>query len=175
MQSEMNKSLIHEFLQALSGKPKPASVVHHYIAEGDETLRRHVLHYERAFPRFELIAQDMFTMGECILVHLCIRGIHMGDLWSLPPAGMQGALPLRSSHHGDFTGLASTGNQISLPMTVLYRVSKDAIIEHRMRYNADDLLRQLGLSSQWPHKTVEFSAVRGRGASLWRKVAPVNP
>ena len=38
MPAEQNIALIREFLNALSGKPKPAAVMHQYIAESDEVL-----------------------------------------------------------------------------------------------------------------------------------------
>lgn len=167
-------AVIREFLDALSGNAKPKDTVHHYIAGSDEALRRHILHYEIAFPRFALISQDMYTMGNCVMVHLCMRGIHAGDLWSLPPMGMQVAPPLRPTHTGDFMGLAPTRQQINLPVMVLYRISNDTIVEHRMRYNVDDLLRQLGLSPRRRHNTSEMGECRGLRIPLWIEVAQVN-
>src|SRR6516165_12213131 len=102
-------TVVREFLDALSGRPKPAAVVYRYVAETDDALRRHILHYEVAFPRFELVAQDMFALGNCVWVRLLMRGVHKGDLWSLPPANMRIAPPLRQTHTGEFMGAPPTG------------------------------------------------------------------
>jgi predicted ester cyclase len=175
MPAEENKAMIREFLHALNGKPKPAGVTHHYVAEVDEALRRHIVQYEIAFPGFELIAQDMLAIGSCVLVHLCMRGIHKGDLWSLPPAGMRIAPPLRPTHNGEFMGIPPTGRAIVLAMTVLFRISADRIVEHRMFYNEDDLLRQLGLSPGWPHSATDLGESCARHMLLWREFAQVQP
>ena len=88
----------------------------------------------------------MFALGNCVLVHLHMRGVHAGDLWSLPPAHIQIAPPLRPTHTGEFTDVAPTGCEVVLPVTALFRVRGNTIVEHRLRYDADDLLRQLGIS-----------------------------
>ena len=141
--AQENKMLINDFLNALSGRHKPIEVIHRYVAETDDALRHHILHYETAFPRFELVIKDMNTMGDCVLVDLSMIGTHGGTLWFLPPTNLQSARPILSSHHGDFFGLASTGKQINLPMKALYRVCNDVIVEHRMHYDANNLLQQL--------------------------------
>jgi predicted ester cyclase len=166
MSAESNTALIREFLDALSGRPKRADVVHRYVAEQDEPLRHHLLHYEAAFPRFELVARDLLALGTCVLVPLLMRGIHTGDLWCLPPTGMRFAPPVQPTHTGEFRGLPPTGRTVVLPMTALFRVSANRVVEHRLLYDATELLRQLGISR---HPVVMGERL-GRRIPLWSEI-----
>ena len=170
MPAGQNFTLIRDFFDALSGKPKPASLVHHYVAEKDAALRHFILHYDTAFPHFELIVQDVFAFGGCVLAHLLMRGTHDGALWHLPPANLRTGPPLRPTHTGEFAGLGPTGRVITLPIMALFQVCRDQIVEHRLCYDAKDLLQQLGILDR-PSKLSEQQC--GHRAT-WRKITPVR-
>jgi len=54
-----NKAFVHRYLDAISGKEKPAALVNEYIAASDETLKQHIMGGEVGFPRYALIADEL--------------------------------------------------------------------------------------------------------------------
>ena len=63
-----NKAFITRYLEALSGKDKPQSVIDQYIADADQELKKHITDSEAAFPHYELIADEMLAEGNKVVV-----------------------------------------------------------------------------------------------------------
>ena len=61
MSASENKAFVHRYLDAINGKGKPASLLARYIADSDPALKEHIASGESAFPRYELIAEDMLA------------------------------------------------------------------------------------------------------------------
>ena len=70
------KTLITEYLNALSGKPKPPALVHQYVS--DERLSEHSAAVEAAFPEYELHVEDMLADGNKVVVRAEFRGKQVG-------------------------------------------------------------------------------------------------
>ena len=67
MSIEENKALIRRYIAAMSGKPKSEALLEEYIS--DEGLRRHILIFEAAFPRYELAIEGLVAEGD----HVALR------------------------------------------------------------------------------------------------------
>ncbi len=119
MSTSENRRLIGQYLQALSGQPKPESVVAQYVQ--DPTLAEHIRHTEAAFPMYELIAEDMVAERDIVAVRGRFEGTHAGAFAGLPP----------------------TGRQVSVPCVIFDRVADGRIVEHWLQFNTAALIEQL--------------------------------
>jgi len=123
MSTQENKAFVRRYLAALSGKDKPPAVVDQYVADSDEALKEHIAFAEAAFPRYDLIAQDMVAEGDLVTVRAVVKGSHQGDLMGIPP----------------------TGKQIEMPLIIIYRIAGGKIVEHWMVSDQLGMMQQLGV------------------------------
>jgi predicted ester cyclase len=123
MSAETNKAVIRRYFEAISGKDKPQAVVDEYIADSDQELKEHIAVAEAAFPRYELIAEDIIAEGDKVVVRATMRGVHKGDYMGIPP----------------------TGKQITMPAIIIYRVANGKIAEHWIQVDAVGMMQQLGV------------------------------
>jgi predicted ester cyclase len=123
--SEKNKTFIQEYFSALSGKEKPAEVVNKYVSDKDKDLKEHITMFEVAFPKYELIAEDMVAEGDKVAVRTTFRGIHKGDLM----------------------GIAPTGKTVTISIMLIYRIVVGKIVEHWMVADQLGMMQQLGIVS----------------------------
>ena len=122
MSASENKALIRRYLDALSGKDKPAALLDQYIADSDQALKQHIAYSESAFPRYELVAEDMLAEDDNVAVRFT----------------------LRATHRGEFMGIPATGKQIAVPGIIIYRIANGKIAEHWMQVDSAALTQQLG-------------------------------
>jgi predicted ester cyclase len=120
MSAESNKQLIKRYLEALSGKPKPESVVAQYVQ--DEDLKHHIQMFEAAFPRYELRVDEMVAEGDTVAVRATFRGVQSNE----------------------FQGIRATGKEVTIGVMLFYRVAGDKIVAHSMNADSLGLLQQLG-------------------------------
>jgi predicted ester cyclase len=120
--SAENKALIAAYFEAISGKEKPAALQEKYIADSDQVLKDHIVMFEAAFPRYELIAEDMVAEGDKVAVRATFRG----------------------THQGEFAGIPATGLKVEFPVYLIYRIENRKIAEHWMLADAMSLMQQLG-------------------------------
>ena len=99
------KKFIQEYWEAISGKPKPISLLEKYIS--DSEFIDHIMVYEKSFPLYELVADDYICENDKVVVRARVIGTHSGDLMGIPP----------------------TGKNIDLPFTVIYKVKDEKIIK----------------------------------------------
>jgi hypothetical protein len=118
-----NKDLITEYLRALSGRAKSPELVGKYVT--DPKLAAHITEVEAAFPAYELIAEDVLSEGDKVVVRGKFRGVHQ----SL------------------FAGIEPTGKQVSAGLIIIYRIDNGRIAEHWMQFDLFTLLQQLQSSS----------------------------
>ena len=129
MTTAESRAFIQRYAEALSGKAKPPAVVNQYVADSDETLKQHIADIEAAFPRYELIGEDLIIEGEKIVLRFAMRG----------------------THQGNFMGIPATGRQVNVPGIIIYRLATEQndaikIVEHWMQIDAAALMQQLGVS-----------------------------
>jgi predicted ester cyclase len=119
--SAENKALIQRYFEALSGKDKPAEIVNIYVA--DEELKQHIEMFEAAFPRYQLIAEDMVAEDDKVAVRATFKGFHKGDLMGITP----------------------TGKETAISLMLFYRIANGKIAEHWMNADQLGLMQQLGV------------------------------
>jgi predicted ester cyclase len=124
MSTEANKTLIQNYLDALSGKDKPAALQDQYIADSDEELKQHIVFFEASFPHYGIVADDMIAEGDKVAVLARFQGTHRGEL----------------------LGIAPTGKDVDIPFAITYRLSGDKVVEHWMSFDRMALMEQLGVA-----------------------------
>ena len=122
MTTEENKALVRRYLDALSGKEKPAELVNQYVAESDEDLRQHIAVAEAGFPRYELPPDDIIAEGDKVVVRATMRATHLGE----------------------FFGVPATGKEVTMPLIIIYRIADGRIVEHWIQMDVFGLMQQLG-------------------------------
>ena len=117
--ADENRAFIVDYFNALSGKPKSTEVIGKYVA--DEALARHIAESEVAFPKYELIIEDMVAEGDMVVVRAKFRGIHRGP----------------------FAGIQPTGKAAAAGLIIIYKVHNRKIVNHSMQFDMFSLLQQL--------------------------------
>ena len=123
MSASENKAFIRRYLEAINGQEKPAALLDQYIADSDQALKQHIAYSESAFPRYELVAEDMRAEDDKVVLRFT----------------------LRATHRGEFMGIPATGKQIAVPGLIIYRMANGKIAEHWMQVDSVELMRQLGV------------------------------
>jgi predicted ester cyclase len=119
--AETNKAFVLRYLQALSGKPKPASLVDQYIADSDQALKEHIAAAEAAFPLYRLDVEEIFADGDAVIVRFM----------------------LRATHEGNFMGIPATGAKVEVPGVIIYRIAGGKIVDHWMLTDNMAMMQQL--------------------------------
>jgi predicted ester cyclase len=113
------RSLITEYIRALSGQPKTSALVSQYVS--DEGLARHISDVEAAFPCYDILTSDMLAEGSKVVVRGEFRGIHRGR----------------------FAGIEPTGRAVSAGLIIIYAVADGRIVDHWMQFDLFTLMQQL--------------------------------
>ncbi len=121
MSAEENKEFIRRYISAISGKPKPESVLRLFIAE--QPLIDHIQTAEAAFPLYDGDVEEIVADGDLVSVRATIRGVHEGPFMGVPP----------------------TGKPINVLMYITYRVQGGKIVDHWMLIDNMTMMQQLGL------------------------------
>lgn len=130
MTTAESRAFIQRYAAALSGQAKPPVLVNQYVDDADEALKQHIADGEAAFPRYEMIGEDLIVDGDKVVLRFSWRG----------------------THQGNFMGIAATGRKIDVPGIIIYRLAKDKnnetkIVEHWMQVDSAALMQQLGVSA----------------------------
>lgn len=120
-----NKALVSRYLDALSGKAKPAAVVDQYVSEADAALKEHIAGFEAAFPRYALDAEDTIAEADKVVVRFTFRATYGGGFMNIP----------------------ATGQKVAVPGIIIYRIADGKIVEHWMLVDSAVLMQQLGVQS----------------------------
>jgi steroid delta-isomerase-like uncharacterized protein len=113
------KSFVTEYLTALSGHAKTPQLVQQYVS--DEGLARHIADIEAAFPKYELVPEDMLAEGDKVAVRCVFKG----------------------THRGAFAGIEATGKSVSAGLIIIYAVKAGRIADHWMQFDLFTLMQQL--------------------------------
>ena len=119
-----NKEFVRKYLEALSGKPKPASVVDRYVSE--QMLKDHIAGAEAGFPEYILDPVEMVAEGDKVSVKARLKGTHLGV----------------------FNGIPATGREVDLLFHITYQIRDGKIIDHWMLIDGMEMMQQLGLIPQ---------------------------
>jgi predicted ester cyclase len=119
MSGSESKQLIGRYLQALSGQDKTAAVVDRFVS--DAGLAEHIRVCEAAFPRYELVAEEIVAEGNMVSVRGTFSGVHRAAFAGIPP----------------------TGKHVSAGLQIMYRLENNKIAEHWLQFDMPTLLAQL--------------------------------
>jgi predicted ester cyclase len=120
MSTTANKTFVRYYLDAISGREKTPALLGQFVA--DEALAQHIATMEAAFPRYELVADDILAEDDKVAVRANFRGTHKGDL----------------------AGVAPTQRQVTLPLIIIYRIRDEKIVEHWLSIDMLSFMQQLG-------------------------------
>jgi hypothetical protein len=120
MSNEENKDFIRRYVDAISGKPKPESVLRLFIAE--QPLIEHIITAETSFPLYFLDTEEIIAEDDLVSVRGAIRGKHLGPLMGIPP----------------------TGKEVNFSIFITYRIAEGKIVDHWMLTDNMALLQQIG-------------------------------
>lgn len=121
MNAQENKEFIRNYLEALSGKPKPPELVDQYVAE--QPLKDHIAMNEAAFPGYELRIEQIIAEGDLVSVIGRASGTHRGSFMGMPP----------------------TGKSWDVPLHITYRVKGGKIVDHWLVLDTAAFMQQLGM------------------------------
>jgi predicted ester cyclase len=121
MNAQEIKDFVRNYLEALSGKPKPPELVDQYVAE--QPLKDHITMNEAAFPGYELRIEQMIAEDDLVSVIGRASGTHKGPFMGMPP----------------------TGKSWDVPLHITYRVKDGKIIEHWLVLDTAAFMQQLGM------------------------------
>ena len=120
MVTQQNKQLIESYFAAVSGQPKPPSLVARFV--NDAELAHHIALFEEAFPAYELIAEDMIAEDDKVAVRATFRGIQQHAFNGIPP----------------------TNKAAEISVMLIYRIANGKIVQHWMNADSLSLLQQIG-------------------------------
>ena len=126
-QSMKNKEFVLEYLNALSGKEKTQEILAHYIS--DQGLIDHILFFDGAFPKYEMITEEMVAEGNQIIVRARLVG----------------------KHEGEFAGIMPSYRQVDFPFVVSYIIENNKIVSHWLVADQMVLMQQLGIEQAQAH------------------------
>ncbi len=123
-QSKNNKQFIVEYINALTeADKKTPELLKRYI--DDPHLIEHILFFESAFPKYELIADEITCEDDRVVLYGRFKGTHLGELNGIPP----------------------TSKTVELPLAVGYKIENNKIIDHWLVIDQMMLMEQLGVSA----------------------------
>lgn len=122
MSAQENKAFVRRYLEALSGKPKPAELVNEFVDE--QPMKDHIAAAEAGFPSYELLAEKMIAEDDLVAVIGRFSGTHTGTFMGIPPTGKSFS---------------------NVPIHITYKVENGKIVDHWMLFDTADLMQQLGL------------------------------
>ena len=122
MSMQENKAFVRKYLEAMSGKPKPAELVNQYVDE--QPMKDHISAAEAGFPGYELEADQMIAEDDLVSVIGRFSGTHTGSFMGIPPTGKSFS---------------------NVPIHITYKVENGKIVDHWMLFDSANLMQQLGL------------------------------
>jgi predicted ester cyclase len=123
-ESMKNKEFVLEYLNALSGKDKTTEILNHYIT--DQGLIDHIIFFDSAFPKYEVMADEMTAEGNRVVIRARMVG----------------------KHEGVFGDIMPSFRSVDFPFVVSYTIENRKIVSHWLVADQIALMEQLGIESQ---------------------------
>lgn len=119
--TERNKRFFLGYWDALSGKKKTEELIKQYVS--DEKLINHILFFEKAFPKYKMIAHEILAEDDRVFVRATFVAQHTGLMDHIAP----------------------TQQKIEAPFAVGYKIKNDMIVDFWAIGDRLELLEQLGM------------------------------
>lgn len=123
-QAKKNKAFIVRYFNAISGVPKTEDLLVGYIT--DDKLMNHIQFFESAFPKYEMLIDEMTAEGNRVVVRARVKGRHEGEL----------------------SGIPATLKEIEVPFVISYEIQDEKIIGHWLLADQMMVMEQLGVLKQ---------------------------
>lgn len=123
-QAEKSKQFFLNYWAALSGKAKTHELIAQFVA--DPRLIEHILFFEKLFPKYEAIVDEVIAEGNRVFVRSHIKG----------------------SHEGAIDGIPATHQKINVPFALGYHIENEKIVDFWAIANEMELFEQLGLARE---------------------------
>ena len=120
-QQRKNKEFIINYYNALSGVAKTRELLEKYIS--DEALIGHAEFFEKVFPNYDVVIDEMTADGNRVIVKARTQATHLGEFEGIPP----------------------TYKTIDHPFVICYEIENEKIVSHWMIADKMDLMEQLGV------------------------------
>lgn len=120
-QQRKNKEFIINYYNALSGTSKPKELLEKYMT--DKELMGHIEFFEKVFPNYEVVADEMTAEGNRVIVKARQLGTHLGEFAGIPP----------------------THKTVDFPFVICYEIENEKIVSHWMLADKMNLMEQLGV------------------------------
>jgi hypothetical protein len=117
-----NKQLILAYFNAISGVTKTEEIMNLYI--DDAPLIEHILFFDKIFPKYELIVDEITAESNRVIVLARLKG----------------------KHEGDFNGIPPTYKNVDFKFAIGYIIDNQKIIDHWMIADQSTLMEQLGIN-----------------------------
>ena len=121
---EKNKQFYCNYIASVTGKPKPHELLIQFIE--DEKLIEHVLFFEKLFPEYQIIIDDLMAEGNWIFVRAHIIG----------------------KHEGEADGIPITHKNVEAPFALGYEIKNEKIMDFWAIGNELELFEQMGLARE---------------------------
>ena len=123
-QSQKSKQFYLNYLSSLSGKRKTRELISRFVE--DEKLIGHILFFEKLFPKYELVIDEILAEGDRVFVRSHMVG----------------------THEGDMDGIPATHKTVNTPFAVGYKIKNEKIVNFWAIANEMEFLEQLGLARE---------------------------
>ena len=120
-QAMKNKEFILLYYNTVSGAIKTPEMLRRFI--DDPILIDTITFFDGAFPKYEMIAEEMTSEGNRVVVRARMKGIHQGE-WE---------------------GIMPTYRKVEFPVIVSYEIVNNKIITHWLVADPTILMQQLGI------------------------------
>lgn len=123
-QAQNSKQFFLNYWAALSGKEKTYELITRFVA--DERLIEHILFFEKLFPKYEAVADEIIAEGKRVFVRSHIKG----------------------RHEGAMEGIPATHQKINVPFAMGYQIENEKIVDFWAIADEMELFEQLGLARE---------------------------
>lgn len=123
-QSNKSKRFYLKMFKALNGKKKTEALVRKFVS--DEKLVQHILFFEKAFPEYELIIDEIIAQGDKVFIRVRFIGYHGGKVEDIPP----------------------TFKSVDVPFAVGYQIKNEKIVDFWAIGDQVELFEQLGIARE---------------------------
>jgi predicted ester cyclase len=123
-QSQKNKQFFLKYHDALSGKKKTLELITRFVE--DEKLIEHILFFEKLFPEYETIIDELVAEGDKVFARAHVTGKHQGSL----------------------DGIPATHRSVNTPFALGYTIKKEKIVDFWAIANELEFFEQLGLARE---------------------------
>ena len=120
-QLKQNKEFVIRYYNALSGVTKTKELVERFTS--DEELIGHIAFFDSAFPKYELLADEMTAEGNRVVVKARFKGCH----------------------EREFNGISPTHRSVNFPFVISYEIENGKIVHHWLIADMMAMMEQLGV------------------------------